>query len=144
MAYNRDLQEDKERLFDSVDTSRATLRLTAAMLNSVTVKRDACAAAAGDPALLATDLAEYLVVRGTPFREAHHAVGRVVALAEKNGKRLSDLSPAELKSVHPGFKEDAASVFDLAKSLALRRTVGAPGTKAVAGQIRRWEKLLGL
>ncbi len=143
MAYNRDLQEDKERLFDSVDTTRATLRLMAGMLKSITVRQDACAAAAGDPALLATDLAEHLVRRGVPFREAHHAVGRVVALAEERRKRISDLSSAELKSIHAAFGDDARDVFDLRKSLAQRTMIGAPGTKEVARQIQRWEKALG-
>ena len=86
MTYNRDLQEDKERLFDTADTVRACVRLMAAMLNNATVNRAACAAAAGDPALLATDLAEYLVRKGMPFRQAHHLVGAVVALAEKAGQ----------------------------------------------------------
>ena len=83
MTYNRDLQEDKERLFDTADTVRATTRLMAAMLRNTKVNRAACAAAASDPALLATDLADYLVRKGMPFRQAHHVVGAVVALAEK-------------------------------------------------------------
>ena len=86
MTYNRDLQEDKERLFDTADTVRATVRLMAAMLRNTKVNRAACAAAASDPALLATDLADYLVSKGMPFRQAHHAVGAVVALAEKTGQ----------------------------------------------------------
>src|SRR5579871_366985 len=78
MTYNRDLQEDKERLFDTVDTVRATVRLTAAMLRNMKVNRAACQSAASDPALLATDLADYLVRKGIPFRQAHHAVGAIV------------------------------------------------------------------
>ncbi|HUE35888.1 MAG TPA: argininosuccinate lyase, partial [Candidatus Acidoferrum sp.] len=83
MTYNRDLQEDKERLFDAVDTVRATTRLMAAMLRNTKVNRAACERAVSDPALLATDLADYLVRKGMPFRQAHHVVGAVVALAEK-------------------------------------------------------------
>src|SRR5207247_1566688 len=79
MTYNRDLQEDKERLFDSVDTVRSCVRLMAAMLAHTTVNVAACAAAASDPALLATDLADYLVRNKMPFRPAHHVVGAVVA-----------------------------------------------------------------
>ncbi|MGP8022083.1 MAG: argininosuccinate lyase, partial [Limisphaerales bacterium] len=89
MTYNRDLQEDKERLFDTADTVRATTRLMAAMLRNTRVNRAACETAAGDPALLATDLADYLVRKGMPFRQAHHVVGAVVALAEKAGKPLN-------------------------------------------------------
>src|SRR5271170_5417441 len=89
MTYNRDLQEDKERLFDTADTVRATTRLLAAMLGHVTVNAEVCHAAASDPALLATDLADYLVRKGLPFRQAHHAVGAAVALAERLGKPLN-------------------------------------------------------
>ena len=103
MTYNRDLQEDKERLFDTADTVRATTRLMAAMLRNTKVNRAACAAAAGDPALLATDLADYLVRKGMPFRQAHHVVGAVVALAEKLGKPLNRLTLAELQSVDKNF-----------------------------------------
>src|SRR5204863_837753 len=92
LTYNRDLQEDKERLFDTADTVRACVRLMAAMLRNVSVNRAACLAAASDPALLATDLADYLVRKGMPFRRAHHVVGAVVALAEKSGQPLNKLS----------------------------------------------------
>ncbi len=107
MTYNRDLQEDKERLFDIGDTVRATTRLMAAMLQNTEVNRAACAAAASDPALLATDLADYLVGKGMPFRQAHHVVGAVVALAEKSGKPLNQLTLAELQSVDKTFGRDA-------------------------------------
>src|SRR5271155_196080 len=95
MTYNRDLQEDKERVFDTVDTVRATTRIFSAMLRNVKINRAACATAASDPALLATDLADYLVKKGMPFRQAHHVVGAVVALAEKIGKPLNQLTLAE-------------------------------------------------
>ena len=138
MTYNRDLQEDKERLFDTVDTVRATTRLLAAMLRHTKVNKAACAAAAGDPALLATDLADYLVRKGMAFRPAHHVVGAVVALAEKAGKPLNQLSLAELQSVDKTFGRDALGVFDLKKAMASRNITGAPGTKEVAKQLARW------
>jgi argininosuccinate lyase len=104
MTYNRDLQEDKERLFDTADTVRATTRLMAAMLRNTKVNKPRRAPrAAGDPALLATDLADYLVRKGMPFRQAHHVVGAVVALAEKTGKPLNQLTLAELQSVDPNL-----------------------------------------
>src|SRR2546428_178897 len=81
MTYNRDLQEDKERLFDSADTVRATVRLMTSLLENTRVNASVCHAAASDPSLLATDLADYLVKKGTPFRRAHHIVGTVVARA---------------------------------------------------------------
>ncbi|HEX4645750.1 MAG TPA: argininosuccinate lyase, partial [Verrucomicrobiae bacterium] len=92
MTYNRDLQEDKERLFDTADTVRASTRLMTAMLENTIVNQEACRAAASDPALLATDLADYLVRKGVPFRKAHHAVGAVVALAERKNKPLNQLT----------------------------------------------------
>jgi argininosuccinate lyase len=142
MTYNRDLQEDKERLFDTVDTVRATTRLTAAMLKNTKVNRAACEAAASDPALLATDLADYLVRKGMPFRQAHHVVGAVVALAEESGKPLNQLTVAQLQSVDKNFGRDAMGVFDLKQAMARRNITGAPGTKEVAKQLARWRKQL--
>jgi argininosuccinate lyase len=142
MTYNRDLQEDKERLFDTDDTVRATTRLMAAMLRNTKVNARACAAAASDPALLATDLADYLVKKEMPFRQAHHVVGTVVALAEKSGKPLNRLTFAELQSVDKAFGRDALSVFDLKRAMAKRNLTGAPGTKEVAKQLTRWREQL--
>jgi argininosuccinate lyase len=152
MTYNRDLQEDKERLFDTADTVRATTRLLAAMLRNVKVNRENCENAAGDPALLATDLADYLVRKGMPFRQAHHVVGAVVALAEKSGtpsrseakagKPLNELTLAELQSVDKTFARDALSVFNLQTAMSKRNLTGAPGTKEVAKQLARWQKQL--
>ncbi len=142
MAYNRDLQEDKERLFDTADTVRATVRILAAMLRHTTVNRAACAVAAHDPALLATDLADYLVRQGMPFRRAHHVVGAVVALAERAGKPLNQLSLADLQSVDKTFGREALKVFDLRTAMARRRLPSAPGTKPVRTQLARWRKQL--
>ncbi len=142
MTYNRDLQEDKERLFDTADTIRATVRICAAMLRHSTANRAVCATAAADPAMLATDLADYLVRKRLPFRKAHHAVGQVVALAEKSGRKLNQLTVEELKSVEPLFGPDALQLFQLEKSLAQRNLPGAPGTREVRKQIQRWQKEL--
>ena len=142
MTYNRDLQEDKERLFDTAETVRATVRLLAAMLRHTTVNRAACETAASDPALLATDLADYLVRKGMPFRQAHHVVGAVVALSEQVGKPLNQLSLAELQSVNQTFGRDALKVFELRAAMARRNLVGAPGTKPVRKQLARWRERL--
>ena len=142
MTYNRDLQEDKERLFDTADTIRASTRLMAAMLENTTVNKEACCAAASDPALLATDLADYLVRKGVPFRKAHHVVGAVVALAEGANKPLSQLTVAELQSVDKHFGPDAPAVFNLEKAMAQRKMTGAPGKNEVRKQLSRWQKLL--
>jgi argininosuccinate lyase len=138
MTYNRDLQEDKERLFDTADTVRATTRLMAAMLQNTKINPGACAVAANDPALLATDLADYLVRKGVPFRQAHHTVGAVVALAEELDKPLNLLTLKELQSVDKQFGRDTLDVFDLQRAMAKRNLTGAPGTKEVAKQLARW------
>ena len=143
MTYNRDLQEDKEQLFDSVDTVRATVRVVAAMLRNTSVNDKICEAAASDSALLATDLADYLVRKGLPFRKAHHAIGAVVALAERAGKPLHQVTVAEFKSADPNFDEDVLGIFELRKALSQRDLVGAPSAKQVAAQLSRWEGLLG-
>jgi len=142
MTYNRDLQEDKERLFDTADTVRATTRLMAAMLNNTQVNRPVCAEAASDPALLATDLADYLVRKGMAFRLAHHVVGAVVAMAENCGKPLNQLTLAELQAVDKTFGRDALAVFNLKTAMAKRNITGAPGTKEVAKQLARWREQL--
>jgi argininosuccinate lyase len=142
MTYNRDLQEDKEQLFDTADAIRATLRLNAGMLREITVNKDACRTAASDPSLLATDLADYLVRKGVPFRQAHHAVGAVVAAAEKKRKRLSELTLDEFQVVHDGFAADVLEVFNLNKAMDARKIPGAPGRAEVKRQLQSWRKRL--
>ncbi len=143
MTYNRDLQEDKERLFDTADTVRACTRLMGAMIANTRVKTEICAAAARDPQLLATDLADYLVRRGMPFRQAHHVVGAIVALAERSGTPLDRLTLDQFRSVSTEFGDDVLAVFDLAAAMNRRELVGAPGTREVRKQLARWRKSLG-
>jgi len=142
MTYNRDLQEDKERLFDSADTIRSAVRITAAMLRHTRANRHACAAAASDPALLATDLADYLVARGVPFRQAHHAIGNLVAMAEKSSRALNELALDDFKRAHPAFEADVLGIFDPISAMKRRKVIGSPGTGEVKKQIARWKKLL--
>jgi len=141
MSYNRDLQEDKERLFDTVDTVRATVRIGAAMLRNTRVNREACLAAAGDPTLLATDLADYLVRKGIPFRKAHHVIGVLVALAEKERKPLNELRLEQLRSIEKSFAADALKVFDLNQAMGRRKGIGSPGTTEVKRQLAKWGKV---
>lgn len=143
MSYNRDLQEDKERLFDAVATVRSTVRVLGAMLANTTANRAVCQQAAADPAMLATELADYLVLKGMPFRNAHHVVGRVVALAEGLGKKLNQLTLEELLSIDAGFDRAALQVFDLSNAMDRRKLPGSPGTAQVQKQLKRWAKLLG-
>ena len=142
MTYNRDLQEDKEPLFDTADTIRASTRLLAAMLPTMEVVLEACAKAVGDPLLLATDLADYLVNQGVPFRDAHHLVGEAVALSEKTNTPIDQLDSKELQKISPHFDAGAAKVFDLRNAVRGRSMTGAPGLKPVRQQLKRWQKAL--
>lgn len=142
MTYNRDLQEDKERLFDTADTVRATVRLCSGMVAHTAVNRSSCERAAADPALLATDLADHLVLQGMPFRQAHHVVGSIVALAENLGKPLDQLTLAEMRSVEAGLTKAALRCFDLRQAMNRRTQVGAPGAGQVRKQLARWKSLL--
>jgi len=142
MTYNRDLQEDKERLFDTADTVRACTKLMTGMIGATTVNAGNCSRASEDPSLLATDLADYLVKKGLPFRQAHHLVGSLVALAEKKKKTLAQLSTAEYRSIDPHFDTDIKEIFDLKKALASRNLPGAPGTAEVKKQLERWDEAL--
>jgi argininosuccinate lyase len=141
-SYNRDLQEDKEALFDSVDTIVSALDLWAAMLPEIKVDADRMAMAATDPNLLATDLAEYLVKKGLPFREAHAVVGRLVAGASEQGVALDAVSLSELHKVSPLFGEDVKKVFDPRHSLAARKATGAPSPDNIKAQIEKWRARL--
>ena len=139
-AYNRDLQEDKEAVFDSVDTVTVALEVWAAMLPQVTFDTERMAAAASDPELFATDLAEYLVRKGLPFREAHEIVGRLVAQSAAQRKSLNKLSPEQFKKISPLFESDVLEIFDAKRSIAMRTALGAPGN--VTNEIAAWRKRL--
>ena len=143
LTYNRDLQEDKPPVFDSHDQTALCLEVLAGALAGLKVNRFKCATAVADPALLATDLADYLVRKGVAFRAAHHAVGAVVKLADKRGAALDRLTLAEVKSVHSAFKPDWRKSFDLRPAMARRTGTGMPGPAQVARQLARWRKLLG-
>ena len=141
-SYNRDLQEDKETLFDSVDTISAALELCSAMLPELKINRERMEEAASDPNLFATDLAEYLVGKGMAFREAHEIVGKLVANAIDMGTKLNAIALADLKKLSPLFGVDIAEVFDVRRSLAARRAIGAPSPENVKAQIKSWRNQL--
>jgi argininosuccinate lyase len=142
MTYNRDLQEDKERLFDTAETVQGTLLIFAEMLGHVDVDAEACRKAAADPLLLATDLADWLVKQGVPFRNAHHLVGAAVALAEQKQVPITQLSLAEWKEISPEYDAGALEVFSVQRGLASRTTLGSPNPKLVQEQLTRWRKIL--
>lgn len=143
LTYNRDLQEDKPPVFDSHDQTVLCLEVLAGTFAGMTFDQQRCATAVADPALLATDLADYLVRAGVPFREAHHAVGAVVKLAEKKGVPLDRLSNSEVAAVHPKFEADWSECFVLDRAMARRTGTGMPGPAQVKRQLSRWKKLLG-
>jgi argininosuccinate lyase len=142
LTYNRDLQEDKPPVFDTFDQAAVCAEVLSGLAAGLTVNAARCAAAAADPGLLATDLADYLVLKGVPFREAHHAVGAVVKLAEKSGVPLNRLPTAEVQGIHPAFGADWSGVFDLRRALAKRTGIGMPGPGQMARQFARWQKAL--
>jgi argininosuccinate lyase len=142
LTYNRDLQEDKPPIFDSFDQTGLCADVLSGLLGGLKFRPEACAAAVSDPALLATDLVDYLVRKGVPFREAHHAVGRVVALAEKADVPLNQAPDAAVRASHAGFGADWKEVFDLRPAMARREGPGMPGPKQLRRQFARWKKLL--
>ncbi len=142
LTYNRDLQEDKPPVFDSFDQTSLCAAVLASTLSGMEIIRERCAAAVADPALLATDLADYLVLKGVPFRDAHHAVGAVVRLAEQKGVELNQLATDDVRAINPAFDADWVSVFDLQRALSKRTGTGMPGPKQVAKQFARWSKAL--
>ena len=141
LSYDRDMQEDKEGLFDAVDTLLGTLRVFNGMLATASFHADRMAASLKNDFILATDLADYLVKKGMPFREAHGVVARLVAYAETARRSLGQLSLSELKTFSSLFVEDAASI-DIAASLASRNVTGGTSLKQVARQLRRAKKII--
>jgi argininosuccinate lyase len=143
LTYNRDLQEDKLPVFDSLDQTLLCLQALEGTLAGLRFRESNCAAAVADPNLLATDLADWLVARGLPFREAHHAVGALVAEAEKRGCDLSAVPAERASEIHPAFTAGWSEVFDLDKAMRRRNGVGMPGPAAVKRELARWSRKLG-
>lgn len=136
LAYNQDLQEDKEGLFDAVDTVTATLGIYAEMMRTLTVNGAAMQRAAQGGYMTATDLADYLARRGLPFREAHEAVGRLVQFAIAQGKELTDLTLAEMQAFSPLFDEGALRVVTPEAAVAARDVLGGPAPRQVHQRLR--------
>lgn len=133
-TYNKDLQEDKEPLFDAVDTISSVLSIARNLLETLTVHPGALERSLS-PEMLATDLAEYLVRKGVPFRQTHHVAGAAVRTAEEQGKEISELTFEELKGLHPAFEEDVLSIWDFGLSVERRDTDGGSSKRAVQEEI---------
>ena len=140
LTYNRDLQEDKPPVFDSLEQALLMLDSVAACLPGVKVDAARCAEAVTDPALLATDVVDYLVEKGVPFREAHHVVGALVGLAEKLDTPLNELPYDQVAPIHAALGSDWSSVFDLQRALQAREKPGMPGPQQVAKRIAYWRE----
>ena len=139
LTYNRDLQEDKPPLFDSVDTILLVLAVNSEMIAAMEMREDRCLAAASDPMLLATDLADALVKSGIPFRTAHELVGKAVAESVKSGLPLDSL---DLTAIDPAYTDTMKSVFSLETALAARTNPGAPSVANVKREIESWKACL--
>jgi argininosuccinate lyase len=135
-AYDKDLQEDKEPLFDAADTLELGLAVAAGAIATARFNTERMRAALDD-AMLATDVADYLVERGVPFREAHKAVGALVRAAETQGVSLAGLPFETFRGIHPAFGEEVLDTFDFARSAAARATAGATAPAAVRAQIEQ-------
>ena len=137
LAYNRDNQEDKELLFDSVDTARDCVEIFAAMVPQMTARREKMAAAAAHGYSTATDLADYLVGKNVPFRDAHEIVGRAVALAAKKHLALAELTLAELQGFHKAIEKDVFAVLTVEGSVAARDHIGGTAPRQVRAAAAR-------
>ena len=144
LAYNRDLQEDKEHVFDTVDTVRASVTLMAGLVENLTVRPDKMAAALHGGFLTATDMADYLVTKGAPFRAAHEQVGNTVRYAEGQGKELWELSLTEIQQFAPGAEPDVFDWLKIENSVARRRSPGGTAPERVREALERAAAELGL
>jgi argininosuccinate lyase len=141
-AYDKDLQEDKEPVFDASDTLLLLLPVLSGLIITLRLRPDRMLAAI-EPGMMAVDLADYLVVRGLPFRQAHAIASRAVALGEEKGIALSDLPLEDLRSLSPLFGEDVREVFDIRRALARRSVLGGTGPQALRRQLEAAKASLG-
>lgn len=143
LTYNRDLQEDKVQVFDSYDQLAMCLEVLAGTIEGMKFRKDRCDAAVSDVALLATDLADFLVINGVAFRDAHHAVGGLVAIAEKLGVPLNEIPDEDAAAVHPKISGDWRKVFDLKTAMQSREGIGMPGPKQIKSELKAWKTRIG-
>ncbi|SMO79729.1 argininosuccinate lyase [Paracoccus laeviglucosivorans] len=143
LAYSKDMQEDKEQVFDAADNLMLALAAMTGMLSDLTANKDRLEAAAGSGFSTATDLADWLVREaGLPFRDAHHATGALVAMAEKSGVDLPELTLEQMQSVNPAITADVFGVLGVHNSVASRMSYGGTAPAQVRAQIARWREKL--
>ena len=142
LTYNRDLQEDKPPVFDSFDQLSICLAVVKGCMEGTLFNEEKCKSAASDPLLLATDLADFLVSSGLPFRQAHHVVGELVGLAESKGVSLTAISDEEALGISEFLKGEWREVFDLKRAFSMREKPGMPGPNQIATRIAHWKSVL--
>ncbi len=142
LSYNRDLQEDKIPLFDTMETVSACVSLYPKLFQSITVNRGVLALAAQDEWIFSTDLADYLVTRGIPFREAHHIVGRMVLFCSENNRKFTDFTLKELRTFTTKFDKGALEVLTVEGSLKRRSAIGGTARKRVERKLASLGKAL--
>ena len=143
LAYNKDMQEDKEPAFDAIDTAKACISLFSAMLSTITFRKEVMRLSAVRGFTNATDAADYLVVKGVPFRDAHGIIGRLVLHCIDENKGIEDMSIGELKEFSPAFEEDVYDAVSLGTCVEKRLTLGAPGQEMMKKVIeieKKWLK----
>jgi len=143
LAYNKDMQEDKEAVFNAVDTVKASVSVFTKMFAELKFNKDKMLAAAKGGFTNATDAADYLVKKGVPFREAHEIIGKLVLYAIEKNKPLDELSLEEFKSISQIFDKDIFKAIDIINCVNARNAIGGPSKKAVTAAIANAEKLLG-
>jgi argininosuccinate lyase len=142
MTYNRDLQEDKEPVFDSIDQIKVALKVYAEMVAATDVDQSRMRTTAGDPGLLATDLADYLVLRHVPFRQAHEIIGKLVAYSLEHNRGFNQMSLEEFRQFSDRFASDVFEILYLDRAIDSRTGIGAPSRKNVAAALEAWNAIL--
>ena len=142
LSYNRDLQEDKEPLFDSLDTYLNSLKMMTGIISTISVNKDRFTEELDGDFSLATDLTDWLVLKNIPFRKSHEIVGQVIKYAEDKNVKLNQLSLNELKKINPMFDESALNIFQIKNALSRKKTIGSPNPDLVSNQINFWKERL--
>ncbi len=142
LSYNRDMQEDKPALFDAMDQAESSLEVMSALMARLTVDREAVTRALSGGGMLATELADYLAMKGVPFREAHAITGRIVRWAAEQGRELGDLSVDELRNFSDKFEPSVLRRLTVRGAIDRKAQVGGTAARRVASQLRRWAKVL--
>jgi len=137
LAYNKDMQEDKETVFDAFDTVLASLQVSATVMRNISVNQERARAAASSGYMNATELADYLVGKGMPFREAHEVVGKIVVRAIQAGKEVEALSIEELRRHSPLIDADVYDALSLERTLRSKSRIGGTAPEAVDADLRR-------